>query len=153
MLGRTVDDPQGFEGPVGCVNGLGLLDLDTTLTADKLLDNVTGRLTLAAGTGPAPVRGYEIHMGRTTGAALSRPAVMLDGERPDGAISADNQIAATYLHGIFDTPEACAALLEWAGLREAEALDYPALREASLDRLADTLGESLDLDALGSMFA
>jgi len=153
MLGRTVDDPQGFEGPAGCVNGLGLLDLDTTLTADKLLDNVTGRLTLGAGPNPAPVRGYEIHMGRTTGAALARPAVILDGERPDGAISADNQIAATYLHGIFDTPEACAALLEWAGLRGAEALDYPALREASLDRLADTLGQALDLDVIGSIFA
>jgi adenosylcobyric acid synthase len=153
MLGRTVDDPQGFEGPAGCVNGLGLLDLDTTLTADKLLDNVTGRLTLGAGPNPAPVRGYEIHMGRTTGAALARPAVMLDGARPDGAISADNRIAATYLHGIFDTPEACAALLEWAGLSNAKALDYPALREASLDRLADTLGQALDLDAIGAMFA
>jgi len=79
--------------------------------------------------------------------------VMLDGARPDGAISADNRIAATYLHGIFDTPEACAALLEWAGLSNAKALDYPALREASLDRLADTLGQALDLDAIGAMFA
>jgi adenosylcobyric acid synthase len=151
MLGRTIDDPDGFEGPAGCVNGLGLLDLETTLTPDKLLENVTGRLTVGAAS--APVRGYEIHMGRTVGAALERPSVMLDGGRADGAVSADGQIAATYLHGIFDTPQACVALLEWAGLRNARALDYPALREASLDRLADTLAESIDLGALGPMFA
>ena len=45
-----------------------------------------------------------------------------------------------------DTPEACAALLRWAGLAVARTVDYPALREASLERLADTLASSLDLD-------
>lgn len=70
--------------------------------------------------------------------------------RPDGAISADGQILATYVHGLFDTPAACAALLAWAGLSDAEAIDYPALREASLDRLADTLAEHLDLAALAA---
>jgi adenosylcobyric acid synthase len=150
MLGREIDDPDGLEGPAGCVNGLGLLELDTTLTPDKLLENVTGKLTF--GNGSAPVHGYEIHMGRTRGAALSRPSVMLDGGRPDGAISEDGQIAATYLHGVFDTPQSCAAWLEWAGVREAEPLDYPALREASLDRLADTLAGSLDLAAIAAAF-
>ncbi|WP_156924603.1 cobyric acid synthase [Burkholderia sp. WSM2230] len=72
-----------------------------------------------------------------------------DGEaRPDGALSADGQILATYVHGLFDTPAACAALLAWAGLSDADAIDYPALREASLDRLADTLAEHLDLAGL-----
>ncbi len=124
MLGRDIDDPDGVEGPAGRIDGLGLLDLDTTLTAHKLLENVTGRLALD-GDGTAPVRGYEIHMGRTSGAALARPAVLLDDGRPDGAISADNQIAATYLHGIFDTRQACAALLEWAGLRDARGARLP----------------------------
>jgi adenosylcobyric acid synthase len=151
MLGRDIDDPDGIEGPAGRIDGLGLLDLSTTLTPHKLLENVTGRLALD-GDATAPVRGYEIHMGRTSGAALARPAVLLDDGRPDGAVSDDGQIAATYLHGLFDTPEACAALLEWAGVGEAEALDYPALREASLDRLADALAESLDLDAVGAAF-
>jgi adenosylcobyric acid synthase len=150
MLGREIDDPDGIEGPAGRVDGLGLLDLSTTLTPHKLLDNVGGRLAL--GDTPAAVRGYEIHMGRTSGAALARPAVLLDGGRPDGAVSEDGQIAATYLHGIFDTPDACAALLEWAGIEGAEALDYPALREASIDRLADTLAQSLDLDKLAAAF-
>jgi adenosylcobyric acid synthase len=151
MLGLTVDDPDGVEGPAGRVDGLGLLDLVTTLTPEKMLENVLGRLTI--GEHDAPVRGYEIHMGRTMGAALDRPAVIRECGRADGAISEDGQIAATYLHGIFDTPEACAALLEWAGLRDAAPLDYPALREASLDRLADTLAESLDLGTILSTFA
>jgi adenosylcobyric acid synthase len=151
MLGLTVDDPDGIEGPPGRVDGLGLLPLATTLTQEKMLENVLGRL--AIGEREAPVRGYEIHMGRTTGAALDRPAVILECGRADGALSEDGQIAATYLHGVFDTPEACASLLEWAGLRDAEPLDYPALREASLDRLADALAGSLDLGAIRAAFA
>ncbi|SAK74746.1 cobyric acid synthase [Caballeronia fortuita] len=151
MLGREIDDPEGVEGATGCVNALGLLDLRTVLTAQKQLENVTGRLTI--GDGQAAVRGYEIHMGRTHGAALARPLVALDDGRIDGAVSDDGQIAATYLHGVFDTPQACAALLAWAGVQDAEPLDYPALREASLDRLADSFAQSLDMDALEAAFA
>lgn len=98
--------------------------------------------------GGAALTGYEIHMGVTEGPALARPAVRLDDGRIDGAISADGQILATYLHGLFDAPEACRALLAWAGVREARAQDYAALREASLERLADTLRAHLDLPAL-----
>ncbi|MBC8640135.1 cobyric acid synthase [Caballeronia sp. EK] len=151
MLGRTIDDPDGVEGAAGCVNGLGLLDLCTVLTQRKQLENVAGRLTI--GDTPAPVRGYEIHMGRTHGPALARPLVALASGCFDGAVSDDDQIAATYLHGVFDTPEACTALLAWAGAENAEPLDYPALREASLDRLADSFAQSLDLDALRAAFA
>ena len=56
-------------------------------------------------------------------------------------------------NGVAAFPEACAALLAWAGVEGAEPLDYPALREASLDRLADSFAESLDLDALQAAFA
>ncbi len=148
MLGRTVADPHGVEGTPGTVAGLGWLDFATTLTRDKTLENVTGTLALP---GAATMRGYEIHMGETDGPALASPALQLDtpnGPRPDGALSADGQILATYVHGLFDTPSACAALLEWAGLDAAAAgaaVDYAAQREASLDRLAATLAEHLDL--------
>jgi adenosylcobyric acid synthase len=118
------------------------------LTREKTLKNVTGRLALP---GSPEVSGYEIHMGETQGPALNSPALQLSatGEaHPDGTISADGQILATYVHGLFDTPAACAALLAWAGLSDAETIDYPALREASLERLADTLAEHLDLSKL-----
>lgn len=96
-------------------------------------------------------------MGETRGAALAMPALELaadgvDGMRPDGALSGDGQILATYVHGLFDAPDACAALLAWAGLDAAERIDYPALREASLDRLADAFAAHLDLPALYAAF-
>jgi len=143
MLGDAIHDPQGIEGPLGSSIGLGLLEMETTLEAEKQLINVTGRLTLA----DAQVSGYEIHVGRTTGPALEFPLVRLQ-DRVDGAISSDNQIIGTYLHGLFESGEACAALLTWAGLNSVEIIDYHALREAGIDRLADTLENHLDLDRL-----
>ena len=149
MLGRRLHDPQGLESAAGSSDGLGYFDYETTLAPDKQLRQVSGRL---AGDEGVPVRGYEIHMGVTKGPALQRPAVWLDdgrgGMRPDGALSEDGQVLATYVHGVFDRPEACAALLRWAGLREAAGVDLAALREASIERLADTLAAHLDLPAL-----
>ncbi len=161
MLGRTIDDPHGVEGPPGRVEGFGLLDYDTELLPRKTLVNVRGRLaaglTDGAGAG-AEVAGYEIHMGETRGPALAAPALWLDAAdggaaRPDGALSADGQILASYVHGLFDAPAACAALLDWAGLRGAESVDWAALREASIERLADTLAAHLDLDRVFGAFA
>ena len=152
MLGREVADPHGVEGPPATVAGLGWLDFSTTLTREKTLKNVTGHLATSA----ADIAGYEIHMGETHGPALGAPALLLADEtgvvRPDGARSADGQILATYVHGLFDTPAACASLLAWAGLKDAGAIDYPALREASLERLADTLADHLDLKQLWAAF-
>ncbi|HEX7642601.1 MAG TPA: cobyric acid synthase [Burkholderiaceae bacterium] len=133
MLGRSVADPLGLEGEPGCTAGLGLLDFETELKPAKRLANVEGRCRFA----DAEVRGYEIHMGVSSGNALQNPAFELAG-RAEGAISADNQILGTYLHGVFDHPQACAALLQWAGLDRAQGVDQAALREASLERLADT---------------
>ncbi|UDM51164.1 cobyric acid synthase [Cupriavidus sp. MP-37] len=150
MLGRQVHDPDGREGPAGSSAGLGWLDYETTLAADKQLRQVRGRLAPdAAG---APVRGYEIHLGVTTGKGLEQPALWLDrgdgAMRPDGARSADGQVLATYVHGLFDDPAGCQALLRWAGLEQAQAVDLDALREASIERLADTMAAHLDLAAL-----
>ncbi|MGD7095609.1 cobyric acid synthase [Ralstonia pseudosolanacearum] len=149
MLGRRLRDPLGLEGRPGSLDGLGYLDFETTLAPAKQLRQVRGTLA----DGGAALAGYEIHMGVTEGPALARPAVRLDDGRTDGAVSADGQILATYLHGLFDAPEACRALLAWAGVREARAQDYAALREASLERLADTLRAHLDLPALFASLA
>ena len=164
MLGNMLHDPHGTEGPAGSMRGLGLLDYETTFALDKQLRQVRGTLCVSGGDGdqlgdeprdlhsPAPaVTGYEIHMGVTSGAALARPSSVLDEGRTDGAISDDGQVLATYLHGVFDHPEACRALLTWAGLANAAAVDLNALREASLERLADTLESHLDLDQLFSL--
>ncbi|MDG9922776.1 MULTISPECIES: cobyric acid synthase [unclassified Pseudomonas] len=140
MLGTRIDDPHGLEGPAGSSAGLGLLDYATVLEQEKQLRNVQGRLVL----GDLPVSGYEIHAGVSSGPALSNPAVRLDDGRADGAISADGQVMATYLHGLFERPAACAALLAWAGLREARQVDYHARRERDIERLADLVEAHLD---------
>ena len=146
MLGGRIHDPDGLEGEAGSGEGLGLLDLETTLEREKQLRNVSGRLAI----GEAPVIGYEIHAGVTRGPALANPAMHL-AHGPDGAVSDDGTIFGTYLHGLFESPAACAVLLAWAGLRDAEALDYHALREAAIDRLADTVEAHLDTARISSL--
>ncbi|MBA1147553.1 cobyric acid synthase [Ectothiorhodospiraceae bacterium WFHF3C12] len=141
MLGRTVADPHGVEGVPGETPGLGLLDVKTVLAPDKQLHRVNGRLAWT----DAEVTGYEIHCGHTEGPSLTRPSVQLDG-RSDGAISEDGQVMGTYLHGLFDHPQASHALLAWTGLEDAETVDQAALREEGIDRLADAMEAHLDMD-------
>jgi adenosylcobyric acid synthase len=151
MLGRSIHDPQGIEGPPGSRPGLGLFDFETVLTARKRLRNVSG--TLFPGSDrQTPFAGYEIHMGRTQGPALARPAALVEGA-PEGAISEDGRILATYVHGIFDRPEAGAALLAWAGLEGARGVDLAARREASLERLADCVEANLELAQLAPVLS
>ncbi len=140
MLGQHIDDPLGLEGPAGSEAGLGLLDFATTLQAQKRLTRVSGQLQLQQ----ARVSGYEIHAGRSEGPALNYPLLHLDDGEADGVLSDDGQIAGTYLHGLFESPAASQALLRWAGLSQAQALDYAALRERDIERLAQAVEEHLD---------
>jgi adenosylcobyric acid synthase (glutamine-hydrolysing) (EC 6.3.5.10) len=80
-----------------------------------------------------------------------RPAVLFNDESTDGYISDDNQIFGTYLHGIFDEPEAGALILNWAGLAASEVVDINQLRESQLERLADIAEEHLDIDSILSL--
>lgn len=147
MLGRRLHDPAGLEGAPGSADGLGLLDCETTLAEEKQLRNVSGRLAL----GDAEMRGYEIHMGVTTGPALARPAVHLDDGRCDGALAEDGRVLGTYCHGLFDHPAALAALLAWAGAGEIAPVDLAARREADIDRLADAVAAALDWERLSGL--
>ena len=140
MLGEAIHDPLGLEGEPGSSTGLKLLELETTLGAQKILRRRNGRLALDE----AAVSGYEIHLGVSHGVALARPAIHFD-DGVDGAMSLDGQIIATYLHGLFESREACDGLLHWAGLHTRGAIDYHALRETEIDRLADAVERHLDL--------
>lgn len=149
MLGTQIHDPQGIEGETGSYAGLNLLDLETTLTPQKKLTNGTGKLAFGGSdtNTDIAVSGYEIHCGISQGKALEQPALYIDGQ-PDGALSADQQILATYLHGLFDSPAALQALLQWAGYKQATHFDISATREQQLERLADTLEAHLDMEKL-----
>ena len=142
MLGREIADPHGVEGAPGSSAGLGLLDLVTTLGPDKRLANVRGHLLPTQ----VPVHGYEIHAGISHGPALDRPLLRLNDGRHDGARSEDDQILATYLHGLFESAASLTALLAWGGLARPQPLDPAALREAAIERLADACAAHLDLD-------
>jgi len=140
MLGRWVHDPEGHDGDPGSTPGLGFLDVETRMAADK-------RLTRTLGTALGqPVEGYEIHMGRTEGPDCARPFAHIPG--PDGAISPDGRVAGTYLHGLFSGDAFRAAWLAQFGVDSA--LDYGAAVETVLDRLAEHLEAHLDI---GRMFA
>jgi adenosylcobyric acid synthase len=148
MLGRRLHDPAGIEGAAGSMAGLGLLDLETVLRPEKQLRRVQGRLSWV----DARIEGYEIHAGVSTGPAFEHPALELDGQ-PEGVLDPAGQILATYVHGLFDTPQAVQALLRWAGLEDAGSNDLNALREQNLERLADATEAALSQQALCAAFS
>jgi adenosylcobyric acid synthase len=141
MLGRTIADLGGVEGPPTTVEGLGLLDVETTLSADKRLEAVGG--TSKDG---APFAGYEMHMGVTTGPDCARPLARLTDGSPEGAVSADGRVAGTYVHGLFADDRQRAAWL--ARLGGTASVAYDDLVERTLDALAAHLAAHLDLDGL-----
>jgi adenosylcobyric acid synthase len=147
MLGRMVRDPEGIEGDPGESAGLGLLDIETSISGDKRLTD----LDLTDQRSGCRITGYEMHMGRTSGSGLQRPWLTLDdgngGRRPEGAISTDGRVMGGYLHGIFGSDGFRAHWLEQVGARAAR-LDFEARIEAALDALADHCESNLDLDAL-----
>ncbi|MGP1716508.1 MAG: cobyric acid synthase [Methylophilus sp.] len=143
MLGQQLHDPLAIEGEAGSSAGLGWLAMETTLEPHKQLKQVSGRLAFA----DSELQGYEIHMGVSAGPALETPAHLIN-DLPEGALSADGQVAGSYIHGLFDHPQACAAWLQWAGLSDQVAYDYTQLREQSLEQLADSLRKHLNWSAL-----
>lgn len=143
MLGRSVADPEGIEGPPGSAAGLGLLDVDTVLAGDKVLRAATGRLA----DGGAAFCGYEMHIGRTTGPGTGRPLLAMAGGASDGAVSADGRVAGAYVHGLFERGAARAALLAPLGVATAPG-DHAARVEAALDEIAAMLERSLDIGAI-----
>jgi adenosylcobyric acid synthase len=142
MLGRSVADPAGLEGPAGTDPGLGLLAVDTVMSPDKRVVR-TEAIHPASG---EPVEGYEIHLGRTEGPDCARPLFHVEG-RPEGAVSADGRVMGTYLHGMFASDRFRAAFLRGLGAASGGTA-YDAGVEAALEALADHLEAHADVDGL-----
>ena len=143
MLGRVVADPAGIEGRAGETPGLGLLEVETALTAEKVLQPVTG-VELRSN---AEVTGYEMHVGRTDGPGARRPMLRL-GDRLDGAVSADGRIMGCHVHGIFASDGFRRAFLERLGGKADAALAYEARVESALEMLAEHCEAHLDVARL-----
>ena len=143
MLGSQISDPNGYDGVAGAAPGVGLLDVETEMTADKRVTPVSGA---CAKSGEA-LRGYEIHTGRTFGPDTERPFAHLNGVA-DGARSANGRIQGTYLHGAFAADGFRRAWLEDLGGAVSDTLDYESAVETALDELADGVEAVVDVDAL-----
>jgi adenosylcobyric acid synthase len=147
ILGRTVRDPHGLEGWPSEAAGLGLLDVETEIGSDKRLVEIDA-LDRTSG---CRVRGYEMHMGRTSGDGLSRPWLNLDDgvapPRGEGAVSADGRVMGCYIHGLFGSDDFRGHWLRSVGAA-ASQLAFEARGEAALDALAEQCEAQLDLDAL-----
>jgi len=146
MLGRVIRDPLGVEGPAGEAQGLGLLDIETALTGEKTLTPVNGHAPLF----DAPFRGYEMHVGQTSGPDRERPLLRLADGRADGAVSRDGLVAGAYAHGIFSDDSLRASLLRMLGAPPS-TLRYEESIEETLDALAAHCARHIDLDGLWEM--
>jgi len=147
MMGSTVEDPNGLDGPAGSARGLSLLNMTTTMTGDKVVRPVSATTR----DGGDALAGYEIHSGRSSGLALEQPFCVLDDGRDDGAYADGGRLIGTYLHGLFSSDGFRSHWLSGIHSGRASALDYEAEVEAALDALADGLEDALDIDAIFSM--
>jgi adenosylcobyric acid synthase len=141
MLGRVIRDPDGVEGPPGAAEGLGLLDVETTLSAEKRLEEVRGEALGVA------FAGYEMHIGVTTGGDCARPFARFRDGRPDGARSPDGRVIGTYIHGLFGDDRQRLAWLTRLGAG-ASSLVHDVVVERTLDRLAAHLAEHADVERM-----
>lgn len=146
MLGTEINDPLAVESNRKTSRGLGFLPLVTCLEKEKVLSRGEGVITFGKLT--APVSGYEIHHGVTHEIEELNKIIRFNGQPTDGYLSDDEQIFASYLHGIFDNPAATQMILKWAGLDSPKSVDIASEREKSLDILADNLEQHLDLEQL-----
>jgi adenosylcobyric acid synthase len=143
MLGKRISDPNGIEGAPGSIDGLGFLDIETVLDGDKVLVEISGS-TLPDG---APFRGYEMHIGRTTGAGCAAPMLRFTDGRHDGAVSTSGRISGCYVHGLFTDDALRAALLKSIGA-ETSPLNYDADIDVVLDDLASHIEQHVACDRL-----
>ncbi|BBZ24169.1 cobyric acid synthase [Mycolicibacter hiberniae] len=128
MLGRTIRDPEGIEGPPGEVAGLGLLDVETCFAAQKVLRLSEG--------------GYEIHHGRIDPGPTAGADEAFAGGVRAGAVF------GTMRHGCLEVDAMRAAFLADSLGLAPSGVSFPVARERRLDLLADLLEEHVDVDVL-----
>ncbi len=161
MLGMRISDPYGVETDKGWVDGMGVLDVETTLHKDKVTAQVEAVCPGRPGLGR--LKGYELHMGRSVlgeGARALFTITRRGGEGSDsgdGAVSGDGKIWGTYIHGIFESDAFRRALIgdirPLPGAKDKRSLDYSALKEEGFERLADLVERSVDMGAVRSFLS
>ena len=140
ILGKTISDPEGIEGPAGTSEGLGFLDVETRMSQNKSLTRVNASYGVRALT----IEGYEIHIGETHGPDCARPFAYIE-DRPEGAQSLTGQVKGTYLPGLFSNVLFRKTFLTGIGL-DSGIGNYESDVEQTLDALAAHIEGHLDID-------
>ena len=143
ILGQEISDVLGIEGEPKTIKGLGLLDVKTSLTAQKQLRVESGKDAVF----DKNISGYHMHIGVSEGADCARPFAKINGQN-EGAISGNGRVQGTYLHGLFASDDFRGAFLASMGAKVDKALDYEGEVERVLDDFAEHLKTHLDLDAI-----
>ena len=162
MLGQWIEDPHGIESTRARIQGLGLLDIDTSLAKEKITEHAEATCVSSG----IRVRGYEIHHGTTTLRGGAKPMFtgLTRGESDcpirrsdenDGAGTADGKIWGTTIHGLFKNDIFRRAVID--DLRKAKGLasrsdtsDVWNL-DREYDALAALVRANLDMDAIRAL--
>ena len=149
MMGARLEDPEGIEGNLPAVPGLGLLPQCTVIEQEKVTKQ--SRFTFRNGS-PMICKGYEIHMGQTSllGNAPESPVALLEDGRKDGYYLNDH-CWGSYMHGILDNPEVLDNLAKGFNKEADNApFDYAAFKEEQYDKLADLVRKHVDMEYIYS---
>ncbi|ERI94460.1 cobyric acid synthase CobQ [Clostridiales bacterium oral taxon 876 str. F0540] len=156
MLGKEIRDPLNVESSISSIGGIGLLDTITTLENEKVMTRVEGSINLSDFQGK--IYGYEIHMGRTIVGNYDRNLAALTSEngkeilKYDGIFNKEETIFGTYIHGILDSTEFRQYLLNKIRTKKSMPLRkspvYEGFREEELNKLADIVRSSLDMNKI-----
>jgi adenosylcobyric acid synthase len=163
MLGHSIVDPEAVESSE-TIQGLGLLAINTTMLPTKITRIGTGSVVTRSLFGQpipnTPVHGYEIHVGETSYRAqvcrfaqLTRNGAEHQLTVDDGCVSPDSRIFGTYLHGLFDGDAFRRAFITAARTHchlgpALEWNNWESKRQESLDRLASSVSQSLDMQSI-----
>lgn len=129
MMGQSVEDPDGMEGDITNMPGLGLLPIHTTITKEKTTRQVTFEFN------GQKCQGYEIHQGVSD---------------TDEAILMAEHCIGTYIHGILDNAPFVDYLLRpyTEKINTEETFDYHTYKEQQYDKLAALLRQYVDIPAV-----
>ena len=142
MLGTSIRDPDKIESNLEKVRGLGLINVKTTMHAEKKLDLVSG-IHIKSG---QFITGYEMHIGKTTGPDCKNPLLEIEGQ-PSGATAKNGKVYGCYLHGMFSSDSFRRSFLESFGVT-SNLDNYKTSVNATLDELAEHLKINLNTKRL-----
>ena len=160
MLGRTISDPTGIEGDIKHIDGLGLLDIETIIDANKELSQIKGRTsslfpfisTESDTTNDIHFSGYEIHSGKTVNLSKVKPlCIEQRGSKKCiesvGSVSDSKSVFGCYIHGFFDSPELFKLIINFFAENKGIIIeDYESPDKGKVyDQLADLIEKHIDL--------